>query len=525
MLLSTLTRFLHDTRAGATALTACAITVASVAGAALIIDHIVLVDRRDILQSAADAASMSATMELNRLPSSLTDAEVQQRLLPVARQYAVLNVLGNVKDPDLTDSDVDVTLDIDRGAGTVVATVRADILHTILAGPVLGYSGPGLGARKSGVESVGSPVEVVLAIDVSGSMARDLEGGWRADEPDSRMNVVKRAAADLVSVLDPGDANRVAVGIVPWHFAVRLDAGARESWERDGWAVYPQTRRYEATYDCRPEPGCGSHAEDQALPARGERAWDGCMDEHRVSAGRADFTRVGDALDLPNDTPFAQAFYAASYGFSYQCLSPPYPTDYQRQNCYGPLGDSRARQRPAQYSCAGSLPSMLPLTSDRAQIDRTIAALTPVGSRTHSALGVLWAQRMLSHAWNGVWGGGTHPVDPDASAGVRKAIILLTDGQDTQCREAGDPACTVGGGVPRSEACDLAKAEGTEIFVIAAMPPREVAGELASSLRACSSEADKPEGTYVFINNATPENLEAAFDDIARQLLVVRRVF
>ena len=46
----------------------------------------------------------------------------------------------------------------------MVATVRADILHTILAGPILGYPGPRSGARKSGVESVSSPVEVVLAV-------------------------------------------------------------------------------------------------------------------------------------------------------------------------------------------------------------------------------------------------------------------------------------------------------------------------------------------------------------------------
>ena len=45
------------------------------------------------------------------MPSTLTDAEVQERLLAVARKYAVFNVLGNVKDPDLTDSDVEVTLD------------------------------------------------------------------------------------------------------------------------------------------------------------------------------------------------------------------------------------------------------------------------------------------------------------------------------------------------------------------------------------------------------------------------------
>ena len=80
-------------------------------------------------------------------------------------------------------------------------------------------------------------------------------------------------------------------------------------------------------------------------------------------------------------------------------------------------------------------------------------------------------------------------------------------------------------GVPRTEACSLSKDRGTEIFVIAAMPPDEISGELASTLRECSSEADNPEGTYVFLNNVTPESLEAAFADIANQLVTVRRIY
>ena len=124
-----------------------------------------------------------------------------------------------------------------------------------------------------------------------------------------------------------------------------------------------------------------------------------------------------------------------------------------------------------------------------------------------------------------MWGGDVHPVDPDeeGNAEVRKAIVLLTDGADTQCMESGDPACETGGGVPRGDACALAKAEGTEIFVIAAMPPGEVTGELGRTLRECSSEGDDPGGTYVFLNNATPESLEAAFADIGRQITSLRR--
>ena len=120
-----------------------------------------------------------------------------------------------------------------------------------------------------------------------------------------------------------------------------------------------------------------------------------------------------------------------------------------------------------------------------------------------------------------------HPVDPDSEngKGVRKAIVLLTDGEDNQCG-GGDRSCSrhKSLGISRETACNLAKEAGIEIFVIAAMDPKEVSGGLANSLRNCSSQADNPTGKYVFINNTSKKDLEDAFADIANQLTIFRRV-
>ena len=161
-------RYLRDSRAGATAYTAVGVTVMTLAGTALIVDHDHLVSQRDLLQSAADAASLSAMLELEGLPEATTDADARTRLLAVARKYAVLNVLGNTNDPDLTAADIRVTLiDMDREEGTVAVAVEADIGKTLMSEWLLGYSGPGSVVRKSGVEEFKNPVEVVLAIDIS----------------------------------------------------------------------------------------------------------------------------------------------------------------------------------------------------------------------------------------------------------------------------------------------------------------------------------------------------------------------
>ena len=70
-----------------------------------------------------------------------------------------------------------------------------------------------------------------------------------------------------------------------------------------------------------------------------------------------------------------------------------------------------------------------------------------------------------------------------------------------------------------------AETAGTEIFVIAAMHPDHVSGPLVRTLRACSSDTENPDGSYVFLDNSTAERLEAAFAGIANQLSAVRRVY
>ena len=169
-------RFLRDTRGGATSIAAVAVTIMTMGGAALIIDHNHLVGQRDILKSASDAASLAATLELNKLPDTLDDDEVRDRILPIARKYATLNVLGNVSDPDITADNVSIAFNINRGLGIVGATVEADTGKTVMSSWLYGYFGPGTVSIESGVETSETTVEVVLAIDISHSMRKNLDG-------------------------------------------------------------------------------------------------------------------------------------------------------------------------------------------------------------------------------------------------------------------------------------------------------------------------------------------------------------
>ena len=127
----------------------------------------------------------------------------------------------------------------------------------------------------------------------------------------------------------------------------------------------------------------------------------------------------------------------------------------------------------------------------------------------------MWGQRLLTHEWQSAWGNSVHPVDPASYPDVRKALVLLTDGEDNF------PDYDIGRR-HRSRACTAAKNAGIRVFVISAMASTDP--RLLSALWTCSSQADDPDGRYLFVNNATPEALEEAFRDIARQLLEFRRV-
>ncbi len=536
-----ISHFLRDIRGGATSIVAAWVTVMVVVAAALIVDHNWLVDKRDVLKAAADAGAIAATKEMRR-PGILSkfpdDDNLEKHLEDVAETYVLLNLTHLSEEDFKTAKDnLSVEAKTKREATSVDLEVKVDLGGTLFSRhlPILNSQGPEKikeFSTKAGVEGVSNPIEVVLAIDVSGSMSRRLDGGRaKQDGSDSRMAIVKRAASTLVDIVGPDSGKRIAVGLVPWQAQVRLNEQARVQWER-GWAKYPDKRNYGAPYRCTTLSPC--KAEDQDLPDVAPEPWRGCLDEQRVYGNVAKLPdplhKDDNLLSHPSRRAFAQGIYAAYFGVAYDCLEKD-PGNHGGQQCYG-TDTANALLRvydniPAQKFCTPDMQAILPLTSNSTQLKDEIAKLEPIFvGMTYSALGVLWGQRLLSHEWKSVWGNTIHPVNPgsDDGAGVRKAIVLLTDGEDNQCGFEDRECKQIKAGIPKETACKLAKDAGTEIFVVAAMDPKEVSGELADSLRACSSEDDNPTGTYVFINNENKEDLEKAFADIANQLTVFRRV-
>ena len=378
--------FIRSTRAGATALVAVLATIMTIGAATVLTEHKRLINYRDVTKAAASAASVAATRELNSIPAEWNDTQVEQHLLSMSRKWAVLNVLNSPYGTDLDPSDVGVSLQVDRAAGTVSVTVETGGYDMIM-GKMFGVDQAGKHRSISGAERVREPVDVVLALDISSSMGHMMDGS-RGDPANHRIEIVRRAALELVDIV----GSPASIALVPWTNYVNTDI-----------------------------------------------------------------------IDWPDEWA--------------------------------------DRQRP------DLMPATVPLTRDHPRIREALLELQPRAG-TMSTLGLFIANSYLRDGTNQL-----------------QALVLLTDGNDNPICP-GMRSCSNAERVRmKQEQCTLAKSSGVLVFVVTAMTPELLRKRNEDELRACSSESEDPEGQYVFFENATADDLEAAFADIANQLQPLRRTY
>ena len=398
--------FLGGTRAGATAIAAAAVTVMAFGGAALITDHVWLVGQRDTLKSAADSASIAATLEMNRLRQgdpTLTDAYLEAELEGLAKRYVALNLthLSDTRLANATET-LSVGLTIDRTASRVKVAAEADLGGTLVARalPLLANFAGGEKTQASAtVECVASAVEVVLALDVTASMHGRIDNTLPAQGDNRRLNAVVNAAKALVTELSATcDARSVAVGVVPWDKTVRLPNAA--AWRQAGWVEMGDNRT-------------GTIPSD----------WAGCVEDREHDASPLDATALASAtslsLDLPASSPFPVFIYPDTRGFSVtpmaQSIEAGFPNlpdavkdalvtslEALRENDFGTQGP-RGRGG-GNYNCTST--GMLPLTTTLGTVDTTLDAVKGrevMGGGTMAHVGVTWGRRMLAHSWRTVW--------------------------------------------------------------------------------------------------------------------------
>ena len=432
-------RFLRDTRAGATAIAAAAVTAMTVGGAALVSDHAWLVDQRDVLKTAADAAGLAATLEMTRLAGDThTDAELKAALKPVAERYILLNLKHlpaarfaaartSLRGPG------GLSLHIDRDTNTVAVIAAADLGGTLFSRhmPLTGnYTGPERVVARTGVECSGGIIEVVLALDVTGSMNDKIDKARSKTADNHRILVAIEAAKTLVEELHSScDDTDVVIGVVPWDKTVRLPSHAQ--WKTNGWV---DTSAFTA-----------------AANVSGYEAWNGCVAD-RLHAPAGPRSSDGLSLTLPATAAMPAWMYPDTNQLDPALIEELRNAIYEKfsaRDLEQNLGDAAVDQllkkhgdNPWDSAKGGpnfqcTWTAMLPLSGDRSEVERVLNSLYDTSRRpllmggvTMSHLGLTWGRRMLAPTWRAVWGGqdATHPVDP--ADNVTKALVLLTDGQN-----------------------------------------------------------------------------------------------
>ena len=425
--------FVRDTRAGATAIAAVAVTVMTVGGAALIGDHAWLVDQRDVMKTAADAAGIAATLEMTRLAGQArTDEELEAELKPVAERYILINLKHLSPERfEAAKESLEITLDIDRDENTVDVTVAADLGGTLLSRHLAlagNYKGPERVLAKTGTQCSGGIIEVVLALDVTASMNAAIDKRYPKTADNQRMPVAIEAAKTLVEELHSGcDDTDVVIGVVPWDKTVRLPSPAR--WQSEGWV---DTSAFTA-----------------AAAVSGYEAWSGCVADRRHAAADPR-NSDGLSLTLPGTAPIPAWMYPDTNRLDSALIAEVRQAIFDNFSAHGveqSLGATGVDQlltergdnswdmtnRGPNFHCTWT--AMLPLSPDREEVEGVLDSLydtsrTPplMGGVTMSHLGLTWGRRMLAPAWREVWGDDTHPVDPADT--VTKALVLLTDGQN-----------------------------------------------------------------------------------------------
>jgi hypothetical protein len=510
-------------------------------GTAMVSDHAVLVHHRNTLQAATVSASIAATQQMAELDRDLTAEETAEALEPLVRRYILANLPEGSR--ELAKGTLELAIAADRDAGVVGIDAAADLGGAIVGRYLWGRLVERVTAA-SGAQRVVSPVDLVLAIDVTGSMQGSIYGGTLVTEEHRRINVVRNAAQLLIKALydqGGGDTGHVSVGLVPFNTTVNVGA-SRQDWVSDlgqGHKVIP--------------PGFGP--------------WRGCI-EHRVPVvdpDDPDSLLVDPDLSLvtPAVAPFTSWFAPSTLEFRAEeraALAAEIGAAVNGENDWSADNAHEDYSGSPHSGCPRD--EIVPLTNVRETVELAITNLQPwAGGGTMTHLGVVWGRRLLASEWRDTWG----LPEQATELGKQKVLVLLTDGiNDAYDSRQTYPGNYRHGSVSRTEyssqytgygragtgsveegyragtrltgltqdsedrdilntilltACELAKGDGVTVFTVSAVPdghPREK--ELSDRLVTCATSED-----HAFVQNSEPELMKTAFQEIGRMVQGIRR--
>lgn len=410
------------------------------------IDYSRASNARQALNAAIDSAALMAARDAQKLP----DGQLRSRIDAWIRNNLPPNVLSQFSSAEVT---------IDRTARTIKIDARANVPTTISA--VLGMSNIPVGTNSQSTWGT-NKIELALVLDNTGSMSSS-----------NKMTNLKTASKSLLKIMKDAaiTTDQIRVSIVPFNTQVRI----ARSFKDEQWMRYGVTR----SITC-----------DQGMK--------NCKYKSPVTGSSVSVTDTSNFTCTSNgrtctDTLTKAAWAATSQG----CVM---DRDQNYDTTDGGSYSASTQQYPGFWCSQSSLAEAMPLSSDWTALEARIDTMTPVGN-TNVTIGAVWGWATLTQSAPFV------EAKPSTEANLKKYMILLTDGDNTENRFSSNQTQI---DARTKLACTNAKAAGINLYTI-----RVIDGD-ADLLRGCASNPSM----YYDVQNAA--QLDPIFKAIANEISAVR---
>lgn len=261
-----------------------------------------------------------------------------------------------------------------------LVTITADVSVPLMITAFVDASAFKMSMRTVARQQTKANLEMVLAMDNTGSMDRD-----------NKMTEARKAAKSMVTtMLGASGGGNNYIGLVPFTETVRLPAQT----EVAAW------RTSESNYN-----------------------WSGCLFERQDSSGNV-------SVDVRPPTDQLFRGYRDSVYWEYELKNKRHNNNDEdcsdsNEKCeyVGP----NYKELTSQNGCNGQARAVF-LTAAADTLNTAIDNMNANGS-TMVASGLMWGWRMLAPSWRGQWDAGSS-LPRNTGAGINKVLVLLTDGDN-----------------------------------------------------------------------------------------------
>ena len=404
------------------------------------------VERRH-LQDALDAATLMAARS-----NSATDAQMQ-----TIGGASLKAQLAGATDATLTSSSFKIV------GSDVVGTAQASVVPVIAR--LWTSSDIAISAETTARRAQNSPVELVMVLDTTGSMAG------------TKLTSLKSAATSLINKLTVSGSDSVKIGVVPFGQYVNVGIANRNA----AWVSVPAD--YSTTSTTK---GVCTTVSTKTTCQTQTYACTKYSDGVPYSATCSRSVNCVTQPITPVTTCTADKTTTTTYKFSGCVGSPAYPKNVN--------DDDSSRVYPGflNLTCASAI---TPLTNKVSTVKAAITALTASGD-TYIPSGLAWGFNMLSSP---------QPLTDAAAYDTtgqnrkpRKAMVLMTDGANSKLMNASNgrhdvaPTPNPNSAATKtnthtSELCENIKAKNIEVFTVAF---NVTDSNIKSILKSCATDAD-----------------------------------